>query len=100
MLEPFDQTRDPVGAIPLDGGLAVMNDGGGFQVVAPTLTDEIATDGGELPGEMTIGALTDEAPSAFVTRSLTVIDPADEYVREGWDAVESSYCPSPSRSHA
>src|SRR5437588_55325 len=62
--------------------------------------DAIVGFGGVFPGVMVIGAEIDESPWLSVTFSRAVTVPAAEYVWVGLAAVESSYAPSPSRSHA
>ena len=68
------------------------------QVVAEVGSVIVAT-GAVFPTVTTTEA-TSVAPLGSATRSPTVTEPSCVYVRVGFGEVESSNCPSPSRSHA
>src|SRR5262249_26974331 len=68
-----------------------VNEGAGLSMIA---------DGGLLPATIVSGSDTLVAPWLSVTRRRTVYVPAVVYWKVGLIAVESSNCPSPSRSHA
>src|ERR1700754_2853246 len=62
----------------------------------------IVTTGSWLPGSPTVIGTdaVDDSPPGSVTRSDAVTDACATYVHCGFAADESSYSPSPSRSHA